>query len=167
MAKSRISLSLTPAQLKELDRALTTLASVVPEMASLTPLERRRLKTMGRKDENFCRETLNAMERNPNLVNPALGLESAKADLEALDQLRPRLQELQRVVEQYQDLAALLGSDVMATSLEAYGLLRVSGKAQGLTGLRQNLGTRFKSQGRRGTGTTEPTEETEDSGNVA
>ena len=167
MAKSRISLSLTPAQLKELDRALTTLASVVPEMASLTPLERRRLKTMGRKDENFCRETLNAMERNPNLVNPALGLESAKADLEALDQLRPRLQELQRVVEQYQDLAALLGSDVMATSLEAYGLLRVSGKAQGLTGLRQNLGTRFKSQGRRGTGTTEPTEETEDNGNVA
>ena len=167
MAKSRISLSLTPAQLKELDRALTTLASVVPEMASLTPLERRRLKTMGRKDENFCRETLNAMERNPNLVNPALGLESAKADLEALDQLRPRLQELQRVVEQYQDLAALLGSDVMATSLEAYGLLRVSGKAQGLTGLRQNLGTRFKSQGRRGTGTTEPTDETEDSGNVA
>lgn len=167
MAKSRISLSLTPAQLKELDRALTTLASVVPEMASLTPLERRRLKTMGRKDENFCRETLNAMERNPNLVNPALGLESAKADLEALDQLRPRLQELQRVVEQYQDLAALLGSDVMATSLEAYGLLRVSGKAQGLTGLRQNLGTRFKSQGRRGTGTTEPPEETEDSGNVA
>ena len=167
MAKSRISLSLTPAQLKELDRALTTLASVVPEMASLTPLERRRLKTMGRKDENFCRETLNAMERNPNLVNPALGLESAKADLEALDQLRPRLQELQRVVEQYQDLAALLGSDVMATSLEAYGLLRVSGQAQGLTGLRQNLGTRFKSQGRRGTGTTEPPEETEDSGNVA
>ena len=167
MAKSRISLSLTPAQLKELDRALTTLASVVPEMASLTPLERRRLKTMGRKDENFCRETLNAMERNPNLVNPALGLESAKADLEALDQLRPRLQELQRVVEQYQDLAALLGSDVMATSLEAYGLLRVSGKAQGLTGLRQNLGTRFKSQGRRGTGTTGQTEETEDSGNVA
>ena len=70
-------------------------------------------------------------------------------------------------MEQYQDLAALLGSDVMATSLEAYGLLRVSGKAQGLTGLRQNLGTRFKSQGRRGTGTTEPTEETEDSGNVA
>ena len=167
MAASRISLSLTPAQLKELDRALKTLASVIPEMASMTPLERRRLKTMGRKDENFCRETLNAMERNPSLVNPALGLESARADLEALDQLRPRLQELQRVMEQYQDLAALLGSDVMATSLEAYGLLRVSGKAQGLTSLRQDLGTRFKSQGRRASGTTAPTENEEDSGNAA
>ena len=32
----------------------------------------------------------------------------------------------------------------MAAALEAYGLLKVSGKAQGLTGLRKDLGTRFK-----------------------
>jgi hypothetical protein len=32
----------------------------------------------------------------------------------------------------------------MAAALEAYGLLKVSGKAQGLTGLRQGLGERFK-----------------------
>jgi len=166
MAKSRISLTITPAQLRELERALATLASIVPAEASLRPMERRRLKSMGRKDERFCRETLHAMTRNPDLVNPALGLESAIADLQALDQVRPIFQQLNRVQEQFADMTLLLGSDVMATALEAYGLLKVSGNAQGLTGLRQDLGVRFKGQGRRAPAANDPLE-TEDTTGVA
>ena len=84
------------------------------------------------------------MRQNPKLVNPALELEDAEADLKALDALRPRRQRLQQALERYEDTEALLGGDVMAAALEAYGLLKVSGKAQGLTGLRKDLGTRFK-----------------------
>ena len=144
MAASRISLSLTPAQLKELDRAITTIETILPELKAMEPLERRRLKTMGAKSENFCRETLNVMRQNPKLVNPALELDDAEADLRALDELRPRRQRLQQALERYVDTESLLGGDVMAAALEAYGLLKVSGKAQGLTSLRKDLGTRFK-----------------------
>ena len=42
-----------------------------------------------------------------------------------------------------QDTETLLGSDVMAAALEAYGLLKVSGKSQGLSALRAGLSARF------------------------
>jgi hypothetical protein len=36
-----------------------------------------------------------------------------------------------------------LGSDIMSTALEGYSLLKVSGKNQGLDGLRKELSARF------------------------
>lgn len=149
MPTDRITLNLTPAQLTAVDRAITSIETTLTELVALAPLERRRLKTMGRKSETFCRETLTVMQHNPQLVNPALGLEAATGDLEALDALRPRRQRIQRLLERMEDTEALLGGDVMAAALEAYGLLKVSGRAQGLTSLRQELGARFKAQGRR------------------
>jgi hypothetical protein len=41
------------------------------------------------------------------------------------------------------DTELALGSDVMATSLQAYALIKVVGKNQGLEALRKDLGTRF------------------------
>ena len=53
---------------------------------------------------------------------------------------------MQKLVERMQDTETLLGSDVMATALEAYGLLKISGKSQGLSALRAGLSSRFKGQ---------------------
>ena len=41
-----------------------------------------------------------------------------------------------------------IGSDVMSTALEGYALLKVIGKRQGLTALRDSLGTRFVKRSR-------------------
>ena len=103
---------------------------------------------MGDKSEAFCRQTLTVMAQNPQIVNPSLGLPAAQADLAALDALRPRRQRVQALLERMQDTETLLGSDVMAAALEAYGLLKVSGKSQGLSALRAGLSTRFKSGAR-------------------
>ena len=149
MAQDRISLTLPTAKLAVVDNAIASLEAALVELIALEPKERMRLPKMGGKSEAFCRQTLSAIAQNPQIVNPSLGLAGAQADLVALDALRPRRQRLQRLMERMQDTETLLGSDVLATALEAYGLLKVSGKSQGLASLRQGLGARFKGQGRR------------------
>jgi hypothetical protein len=46
------------------------------------------------------------------------------------------------------DTQTALGSDVMATSLQGYALLKVAGRGQGLESLRDALGTRFTKRAR-------------------
>ncbi len=149
MAKDRISLTLPAAKLVAVDNAIVALETALVELVALETKERMRLPKMGGKSEAFCRQTLSVIAQNPQIVNPSLGLPGAQADLVALDVLRPRRQRLQRLLERMQDTETLLGSDVLSTALEAYGLLKVSGKSQGLASLRQGLSTRFKGQGRR------------------
>ena len=144
MARDLISLSLPQAKLTAIDSALSALETALAELVALEADARKRLPKMGGKSEAFCRQTLSVVAQNPQIVNPSLGLASAQADLAALDLLRPRRQRLQKLVERMQDTETLLGSDVMATALEAYGLLKISGKSQGLSALRAGLSTRFK-----------------------
>ena len=147
MAQDRISLTLAPATLTTVDNALTALETALTQLIALEAAERKRLPKMGGKSEAFCRQTLSVVALNPQVVNPSLGLAGAQADLAALDALRPRRQRIQKLVERMQDTETLLGSDVMATALEAYGLLKISGKSQGLSALRAGLSSRFKGQG--------------------
>ena len=144
MPQDLISLSLPVTKLTAIDNALAALETALTELVALEPAARKRLPKMGGKSEAFCRQALSVVSQNPQIVNPSLGLASAQADLAALDVLRPRRQRLQKLVERMHDTETLLGSDVMATALEAYGLLKVSGKSQGLSALRAGLSTRFK-----------------------
>ena len=146
MAQDRISLTLAPATLTAVDNALAALETALTQLVALEADERKRLPKMGDKSEAFCRQALSVVALNPQVVNPSLGLAGAQADLAALDVLRPRRQRMQKLVERMQDTETLLGSDVMATALEAYGLLKISGKSQGLSALRAGLSSRFKGQ---------------------
>ncbi len=144
MPIDRITLSLPATKLTAVDTAMAALETALADLVALDPLERKRMPKMGGKSEAFCRQALSAIAQNPQIVNPSLGLPAAQADLAALDALRPRRQRLQRLMERMQDTETLLGADVMSAALEAYGLLKVSGKSQGLAALRAGLGTRFK-----------------------
>ena len=166
MPKDLISLSLPAPKLTAIDNALLALETALTELVALEPDARKRLPKMGGKSEAFCRQALSVVSQNPQIVNPSLGLASAQADLAALDLLRPRRQRLQKLVERMQDTETLLGSDVMATALEAYGLLKISGKSQGLSALRAGRSTRFKS-GARNKGRRAATDPDGNSGKVA
>ena len=143
MPQDLISLSLPVTKLTAIDNALAALETALTELVALEPAARKRLPKMGGKSEAFCRQALSVVAQNPQIVNPSLELPSALADLAAFDALRPRRQRLQRLMERMQDTETLLGSDVMAAALEAYGLLKVSGKSQGLSALRAGLSARF------------------------
>ena len=138
-----ISLNLSAQDIADLDGALDTMRRVFAPLIALQPAQRRELFKMGDKSEAFCRQTLSVLSQNPQVVPPSLKLAEAQADLVALDKLRPRLQRLQRLAERGADSETALGSDIMRCALDGYALLKVSGRNQGLEGLRKELGTRF------------------------
>lgn len=149
MSQNLLDLQFSPEQLAEVDAALAVLETVFVDLLSLQPDERQSITKMGDKSEPFCRQTLMALEQNPQVVPPSLGLADAQADVVALDQLRPRLARLQRLTERAVDSETALGGDIMSTALEGYALLKVSGKNQGLEGLREALSARFGRRTRR------------------
>jgi hypothetical protein len=143
VSQNIISLVLTDAQIKTAMDALTALEGALGGLIALDGEERRRLTKMGQKSEVFCRQAISVLAQNPQIVPPSLHVADAQADLLALDKLRPLLDRLQKLAERGNDTEIGLGSDVMDVALEGYGLLKVSGKNQGLDGLRKELGTRW------------------------
>jgi hypothetical protein len=138
-----LSLSLSDSELMAIDNALSELEMRLSGLGSMETDKRKGLARMGGKSEAFCRQALNVLEQNPQVVPPSLKVTEARADLDAIDRLRPRLQRLQRLTERAQDSETMLGSDVMNCALQGYALLKVAGKNQGLEGLRKELGSRF------------------------
>ncbi|MGY4515205.1 hypothetical protein [Lysobacter sp. HA18] len=138
-----LSLPLPDSQLMAIDNLLTDLEAQLAGLGSMEAEKRKSLARMGGKSEAFCRQTLSVLEQNPQIVPPSLKLAEVRADLDAIDRLRPRLQRLQRLTERAQDSETMLGSDVMSAALQGYALLKVAGKNQGLEGLRKDLGARF------------------------
>lgn len=143
MSQNLLSLQLNTAQLAEVDAALTALETALGGLIALTPDQRRGLVRMGPKSEAFCRQTLTVLGQNPQVIPPSLSLPEAQADLSTIDALRPRLARLQRLTERAEATDEALGSDVMSFALEGYALLKLSGKNQGLEGLRRELSGRF------------------------
>jgi hypothetical protein len=151
-----ISLNLTNEDLAAIDAAIATLKGAFAAFVTLQPDDRRSLMKMGDKSEAFCRQTLSLLAANPQMVPPNLGLEEAQADLTALDQIRPRIQQLRQLVERADDTEMALGSDVIGVALEGYALLKVSGKGEGLKHARRELSARWAKGPRNGNGEAEP-----------
>lgn len=149
MTQNLMSLALSADDLEAIDAALSALEARLTGLVALQPDERRGLTKMGDKSEAFCRQTLTVLAQNPQVIPPSFDLVEARADLAAVDVLRPRLARLRRLTERAEDSEMALGSDVMIASLEGYALLKVSGRNQGLEGLRQSLSARFGKTARR------------------
>jgi len=151
MSQNLVSWNLTDAQLTAVDAALTELETQLVGLIALP--DKRSYKRMGNKSEAFCRQTLHVLEQNPQMVPQNLGLADALADLNGIEQLRPRMVRLARLSTRASDTSFALGSDVMAAALEGYNLLQRSGKSEGLDSLRKELGTRFSRTSRQPTPT--------------
>ena len=149
MTQNLMSLAFSADDLDAIDAALSALEARLTALVALQPDERRGLTKMGDKSEAFCRQTLTVLAQNPQVIPPSFDLVEARADLAAVDVLRPRLARLRRLTERAEDSEMALGSDVMNASLEGYALLKVSGRNQGLEGLRQALSARFGKTTRR------------------
>lgn len=143
MDQKLISLDFDEAALAAIDAALDALEAQLDGLIDLDADQRRSLPKMGDKSEAFCRQTLNLLALNPQLVPPGLGLAQAERHLSLVDVLRSRAHRLQRLTGRVQDTDIALGSDVMRVSLEGYALLKRMGRGSGLETLRQDIGARF------------------------
>ena len=139
---------MTPDELTAIDTSIADLETRLHGLVDLTVAQRRSAPKMGQKSEQFCRQIINTMELNPKVVPEGVGLADAKADLIALDQLRPRFQRLRRLAQRAVDSEMALGSDVMSTALQGYAMLKAIGASHGLEPLRRELGGRFSKAAR-------------------
>lgn len=143
MPQDLVSIELTDAQIADAQAGLTQAETALADLIALPPDESRGFTFMGTRSEPFCRQTLRVLGQNPQIVPPSLNLAGAQADLDALDKLRPLQERLRKLLTRVDDTLMALGSDVMATALEGYGQLRLSGDAYGLDDLRREVGARF------------------------
>ena len=148
MSQNLVSLTLTQDQVTAALTALDQVEASLPGLISLQPEDRKGLVFMGPRSEAFCRQTVRVLDQNRQIVPPSLDLAGAQADLVAIDQLRPVLERLQRLLSRVDDTVNALGSDVMVTALEGYGQLKLSGAAHGLDELRKEVGARWSRQRR-------------------
>jgi len=149
MTQNLVKLKLSDAQLAAVDSALTEIETQLEGLIALSLPAKKSLRRMGGKSEAFCRQALSVMEQNPQIVPSTVPLADAIEGLTTLGQLRPLIMRLSRLSERASDTGVGLGSDVMSVALQGYGLLKLSGRAQGLDGLRLELGTRFARTPRR------------------
>lgn len=144
MTQNIATLNLTDAQLAAVDAALTELETQLAGLIALPATQKRGLRKMGEKSEAFCRQALRVLEQNPQLVPQNVLAADAIGDLAAIDKLRPRMLRLSRLSERASDTDIALGSDVMTTALQVYGLLKLTGAGEGLEAMRRDLGARFE-----------------------
>lgn len=143
MTQNVISISFTEADLATIDGALAALEEKFVALISLSNEEKRALSKMGTRAETFIRETLVAMEQNPDMIPATLNLAEARIDLTALDVLRPRIARMNRLVQRGNDTMMAIGSDLDAVSRLGYKLVDTFGPELGLEELRRNLSARF------------------------
>lgn len=143
VSENRISLVITPEQREAARAGLAQVRAAVAGLVSVEPGERRSLYPFVQRNEVFGRGILRTLESHPQIVPPSLDVAGARADLDALDALRPLLEEVQRLHAQLEDTVALLGHDVMDVAYDGYQQLKLSGAAHGLEDLRRELGSQF------------------------
>lgn len=143
MGQDLISLTFTAEQLAAIDGALGVLEAQFAALIAIPAQERRQLSKMGDKSEAFCRNALEVLAASPDTLPRNFDLAGLLQDLATLDRLRPRLVRLSRLHERATDTETALGSDLMSGALEGYALLKVTGRTEGLEGLRNALSARF------------------------
>ena len=134
-----INLTLTQTQIANVDAALTTLENELAGLIALSGSAKRHMRKMGTKSESFSRQALHVVSQNPTMIPANIPVADAIADLQMLDQLRPRLSRLTRLTERANDTDAALGNDIMTVALQAYGLLKLTGGAAGMESQRREL----------------------------
>lgn len=143
MSQNLVSLRFQAEQLSAVDAALSSLEQQLANLVAIPADERRKLTKMGDKSEAFCRQAIEVLGANPNVLPRNFDLVELQQDLAALDQLRPRLIRLAQLLERATDTETALGSDIMSSALEGYAMLKVAGKGEGVEGLRRTLSARF------------------------
>ena len=143
MPQNRASLTLTPDDVADIESAIITMEQRLTHLVGLTPEERRELTKMGDKSEAFCRAAVTTLGNHSDVLPRGFSLDDYRADLAALDTLRPLRNRLQRLFDRMLDTEMALGSDLMIASLEGYAHLKVAGCGDGLDTLKEVLGARF------------------------
>ena len=149
MSQNLISANFSAETIARMDAALATLEEIFAPFSDITADALDGLPRMGEKSEPFCRQTAIVLDQNLAVIPPSVDFKGLKEDFADLDALRPRLLRLRELVSQIENVKDALGCDILGTSLEGYGLMKMFGKSEGLESLRQAISLRTRGRSRK------------------
>ena len=139
MPQNLISLDITPDAIAKVDQAIETLEAFTASFITLTNQQKQELFKMGDKSILFCQQTAMVLEQNQDVLPPTFNYEEMKTDLADHAAIAPRVLRIREVLAKMEDTQIALGSDVMVASSEGYALMKLFGKAEGLTELQDAM----------------------------
>ena len=142
MPQNLISLDITPDAIAKVDEAIETLEAFTASFITLTAQQKKDLFKMGDKSVLFCQQTEMVLAQNLDVLPPTFDFEEMKTDLADHAALEPRILRIREVLNKMEDTQMALGSDVMVAASEGYSLMKLFGKAEGLTELQQAMRVR-------------------------
>lgn len=147
MSQNLISANFSAETIARMDAALATLEEIFAPFSDITADALEGLPRMGEKSEPFCRQTALVLAQNLAVIPPSVDFEGLKEDFADLDALRPRLLRLRELLTQADNVETALGCDILSTSFDGYGLMKMFGKSEGLESLRQAIRLRIRGRG--------------------
>lgn len=148
MPYANISAALSKENIADIKAAIATIHANLPFLINLTTEERRKRFKMGDKSLAFVRNSVTAVENNPEIVPGNFSVDEFSKDYELTESLTEILSLLEQLTEQVDDTLVAVGSESMASSLLVYDYVKAAAKhSPGLKSVAEQLGERFKSLG--------------------
>lgn len=149
MAKKLVRVHFDAAQWATVDAAIAAIEQAWGPMLVALDADLRSAPKMGDRTETFCRETYHGMRRNPGKLPRELDVDEMGRCLASHDELAERRLRMSQLLAKLDDTDIALGIDVMSAALHGYAALKLHRQADGLDGLRRDLGRHFRRPKRR------------------
>ncbi|WP_298597380.1 hypothetical protein [Zoogloea sp.] len=150
MPQNLVSLDLSADDLAAMDQAIATLETLTKPFITLSADDKSGLVKMGDKSVAFCQQTVLVLEQNKEILPQSFDYTEMEDDLAAYAALQGRVLRIREVLAKMDDTQTALGSDVMVAASEGYALMKLFGKAEGLSELQQAMRVRRPGRRRKG-----------------
>ena len=150
MPQNLISLDIGADAIAAVDQAIATLEHFTKPFLTLTASEKKDLFKMGDKSVAFCQQTALVLSQNKDALPAGFDYTEMEDDLAAYAALQGRVLRIREVLAKMDDTQTAIGSDIMVAASEGYALMKLFGKAEGLSELQQAMRVRRPGRRRKG-----------------
>ena len=150
MPQNLVSLDISADDLAAMDQAIATLETLTKPFITLSADDKSGLVKMGDKSVAFCQQTALVLSQNKDALPAGFDYTEMEDDLAAYAALQGRVLRIREVLAKMDDTQTAIGSDIMVAASEGYALMKLFGKAEGLSELQQAMRVRRPGRRRKG-----------------
>lgn len=144
MLENKISATLDPTVIDEIQTAISGISTKMPFMVDLTPDQKKELPKFGDKSVGFVNKAAELVNRTEDFLPRSFDTVEFKKDVQIYSDLYKILQPLKMLVEKLEDTSMLAGSEAYSSALVVYKFAKLSsGEIEGLESVLDDLGKRF------------------------
>ena len=150
MPQNLVSLDISTDEIAAMDQAIATLEALTKHFITLSTDDKSSLVKMGDKSVAFCQQTALVLSQNKEALPAGFDYTEMEDDLAAYAALQGRVLRIREVLAKMDDTQTAIGSDIMVAASEGYALMKLFGKAEGLSELQQAMRVRRPGRRRKG-----------------